>query len=63
MDFSALTAGGPIQTVNPADLRAVWELMRETRAKFVESHASKQRGREPAIGIDVKLLAPCAAPE
>ena len=63
MDFSALTAGGPIQTVNPGDLRGVWELMHETRAKFVGNREAELGGPQPTIGVDVKLLARVCGPE
>ena len=49
MDFSALTAGGAIPSVNPGDLRGVWEIMRETQ--------------QTAIGIDVRVLASVCSPE
>ena len=58
-----MTAGGPIQTVNPGDLRGVWELMHETRAKFVGNREAELGGPQPTIGVDVKLLARVCSPE
>lgn len=62
MDFSALTAGGPIPTVNPGDLRGVWELMRETHAEFLGNREPELGGQQPAIGICVSLLAQACSP-
>ncbi len=59
MDPSALIAGGPIPTVNPGDLRGVWELMSKIRAEFLGN-----RQPEPGlIGIDISLLAQACSPE
>ena len=63
MDFSALEAGGPIPTVNPGDLRGVWELMHELRAKFMGHRESELGGPQPAISFDFKLLAQVCSPE
>lgn len=63
MDFSALTAGGPIPAVNPGDLRGVWELMRETNADFLGNGEPKLGGQQPAIGICTNLLARVCGPE
>jgi hypothetical protein len=63
MDFSALTAGGPIPSVNPGDLRGVWELMHETHAEFLRNAEPELAGQQTAIGIDVRLLARVCNPE
>lgn len=63
MDFSALTAGGPIPSVNPGDLRGVWELMHETHAEFLGNPEPELGGQQTAIGIDVRLLARVCSPE
>jgi hypothetical protein len=63
VDFSALSAGRPIQTVNPGDLRSVWELMHETRGKIRGEPRVRLGGPQPTIGIDVKLLARVCSPE
>jgi hypothetical protein len=63
MDFSALTTGGPIPTVNPGDLRGVWELMRETSAEFLRNREPELGGQQPAIGICTSLLARVCSPE
>jgi len=71
MDFSALEAGGPIPTVNPEDLRGVWELMHELRAKlrakFMENRESELGNPQPAISFDFRLhfrlLAQVCGPE
>ena len=58
-----MTAGGPIQTVNPGDLRGVWELIHETRAKFVGNREAELGSPQPTISLDVKLLAQVCRPE
>jgi hypothetical protein len=63
MDFSALTAGGAIPSVNPGDLRGVWEIMRETHADFLGNPEPELGGRQTAISIDVRLLASVCSPE
>jgi hypothetical protein len=63
MDFSALEAGGPIPSVNPGDLRGVWELMHEMRTKFMGNRESELGGPQRAISFDFKLLAQVCSPE
>jgi len=63
MDFSALTAGGPIPAVNVGDLRAVWELMQETLAEFSGNREPELRGQQSATSIDIRLLARACRPE
>lgn len=63
MDVSALTAGGPIPTVNVGDLRGVWELMQETRAEFLGNREPEVGGQQSAIGLDIGLLARACRPE
>ena len=63
MDFSALTAGGPIPTVNPGDLRGVWELVQETQAESLGNREPEPGGQQPGIGIDVRLLGQVCSPE
>jgi hypothetical protein len=63
MDFSTLTAGGPIPTVNPGDLRRVWELTRETQTQFLENREPEAGGPQPAVGICVSVLAQVCSPE
>jgi hypothetical protein len=63
MDFSALTASGPIPAVNPGDLRGVWALIRETRAESLGNREPELGGQKSAIAICVSLLARACSPE
>ena len=63
MDFSALNDGGPIQTVNPEDLRSVWDLMQETHAKVLANCESKLDSAQLAIAVDAKLLVQVCSPQ
>lgn len=63
MDFLALTAGGPIPAVNPADLRGVWERIHEMNTELLENRDPKPGGQQTAIGIDASLLAQACNPE
>jgi hypothetical protein len=63
VDLSALTDSGPVPAVNPADLRSVWELVQETRARFVGTGKSDLGDPDPTIGIGVELLVQVCNPE
>ena len=62
MDLSSLTEQ-PIPSVDPGDLRCVWQLMHETHAEFLGKAEPELTGHQTAIGIDVRLMARACNPE
>jgi hypothetical protein len=60
-DFSALSASEPIPSVDPKDLRSVWELTHKLQALFVQNSESDGATPRP-VSVDVALLAGACSP-